>query len=93
MADPTLSFILLRANRDLMNIYIPESMYDSYFPEEETKKVSLQNNEQGWGDNFKIVSDYGLVTKIKNRTIFYFRDLLKLILILINLLLGINSQI
>lgn len=34
-------------NRDLMNIYIPESMYDSYFPEEEIKKVSLQNNEQG----------------------------------------------
>lgn len=38
---------LQESNRDLMNIYIPESMYDSYFPEEEIKKVSLQNNEQG----------------------------------------------
>ena len=38
---------LEESDRDLMNIYIPEAMYSNCSLEEDTKKISLQNNEEG----------------------------------------------
>lgn len=38
---------LEESDRDLMNIYIPESMYSDCSLKEDTKNISLQNNEEG----------------------------------------------